>query len=164
MINDEAKKCYYFAVKSLLEFFCSQCLKSKKDAIINNDNTFQNALNDALDYQNIETNQQRISKIKLYDSKYNWEGIEFPPGSKDWKKVEQNNKTIALNILFVPYDTETIRVAYRSKYNHKHRKQVILLMISDSNKWYYFVGSNLSALLAKEIIKSSRRFILFKLF
>ena len=155
MINDEAKKYYYFAVKSLLEFFCSQCLKSKKDAIINNDNTFQNALNDALDYQNIETNPQRISKIKLYDSKYNWEGIEFLPGSKDWRKDEQNNKTIALNILFVPYNTETIRVAYRPKYNHKH---------SDSNKWYYFVVSYLSALLAKEIIKSSRRFILFNCF
>ena len=153
-----------FCCKKLVRIDSLGWLKSKKEAIFSGDNTFQNALNDALDYQNIETNQQRISKIKLYDSKYNWEGIEFPPGSKDWKKVEQNNKTIALNILFVSYDTETIRVAYRSKYNHKHKKQVILLMISDSNKWYYFVGSNLSALLAKEIIKSSRRFILFKLF
>ena len=29
---------------------------------------------------------------------------------------------IALNILFVPHNTETIRVAYRSKYNHKRKK------------------------------------------
>ena len=51
------------------------CLRSKKEAIINGDNCFQNALNDALNYQNIEKDPQRISKIKLYISKYNWEEI-----------------------------------------------------------------------------------------
>ena len=76
-------------------------LRSKKEAIINGDNCFQNALNDALNYQNIEKDPQRISKIKLYIRKYNWEEIEFPAGSKDWKKFEQNNKTTALNILSV---------------------------------------------------------------
>ena len=54
MTNDEAKNCYYFAVKNLLELY-SQWLKSKKEAIINNDNTFQNVLDDALNYQKIET-------------------------------------------------------------------------------------------------------------
>ena len=76
MINDEAKKC----LRS------SQWLKSKKAAIINGDNDFQNALYDALNYQNIETHPERISKINPYITKYNWEGIEFPAGSKDWKK------------------------------------------------------------------------------
>ena len=52
----------------------------------------------------------------------------------DWKKFEQNNKTIALNILFAPYNTEIIRVAYRSEYNHKRKHQVNLLMITDGNK------------------------------
>ena len=69
-----------------------------------------------------------------YIDNYNWEGIEFPAGPKDWKKFEQNNKTIALNILFVPYNTKTIRVAYRSECNHKHKNQVNLLMIADGNK------------------------------
>ena len=44
----------------------------------------------------------------------------------------------------------TLRVAYRSKYNHKHKKQVILLMITDGIKWHYVAVSNLSALLAKK--------------
>ena len=35
------------------------------------------------------------------------------------KKFEQNNKTIALNIFFVPYNTKQIRPAYISKYNYK---------------------------------------------
>ena len=50
-----------------------------------------------------------------YIDKYNWKGIEFLAGLKHWKKFEQNNKEIALNILFVPHNTETARVAYRSK-------------------------------------------------
>ena len=60
-----------------------------------------------------------MSKLKPYINKYNWEGIEFPAGSKDWKKFEKNNKTIALNMLFIKHNTETKRVAYRSKYNRK---------------------------------------------
>ena len=53
MINDEANN-YYFVVKNLLELYSSGWLKSKKEVIINVDNTFQNALNNALNYQNIE--------------------------------------------------------------------------------------------------------------
>ena len=42
-----------------------------------------------------------MSKLKPYINKYNWKRIEFPAGSKEWQKFEQNNKTIALNILYV---------------------------------------------------------------
>ena len=83
MINDEAENCYYFAVKSFSELYSSQWLKRKKAAIINDDNNFQKALDDALNYQNIETHPERISKIRPHISKYNWEGIEFPAGLKD---------------------------------------------------------------------------------
>ena len=37
-----------------------------------------------------------------------------------WKKFESNNKLIALNILFVPYNTEEIRLAYKSKHKRIH--------------------------------------------
>ena len=59
MINDEVEKCYYFAVKNLLELYSFEWLRSKKAAI---------------------------------------------------------------------------RLAYKSKYNHKRKNQVILLMITDGNK------------------------------
>ena len=78
--------------------------------------------------------QTRKECQKLSLSKYNWEGIEFPAGPKNWEKFEQNNKTIALHILFLPYNAETTRVAYRSKYNHKRKNQVILLMVTDGKK------------------------------
>ena len=89
---------------------------------------------------------QRKSKLKPYINKYNWEGIDFPAGPKEWKKFERNNKTIALNILFIPHNTKTIRVAYRSEYNNKRKKQVILLMITDGKKWHHLTITNLSAL------------------
>ena len=46
-------------------------LRAKKEAIINNDNSFQNALDDVLNYQTIKTNPEKISKLKLYIDKYN---------------------------------------------------------------------------------------------
>ena len=95
----------------------------------------------------IKTNPERISKLKPYINKNNWEGIDFPAGPKDWIKFERNNKTIALNVLYIPHNTKTIRVAYRSKHNNKHKKQVILLMISDGKKYHYLAVTNLSGLL-----------------
>ena len=78
--------------------------------IINNynnyNNNFQNALDDALIYQTIESNPQRISKLNPYINKYNWEGINFPAGSKIWPKYERNNNTIALNILYLKHNAK----------------------------------------------------------
>ena len=90
----------------------------------------------ALDHKNIGRDPQRLSKIKPFITKYNWGGIEFPM-QKDYKKFEQNNETIALNILYVFYNTEQIRCAYKSKYNNERKNQVILLMITDGEKWHY---------------------------
>ena len=103
MINDD-EKYYYFAVKSKLELYSSEWLRSKKEAIINGDNCFQNALNDALDYQRIKKDPQEISKIKPYIRKYNCKDVKFLSNKEDWKKFGQNKKTIALNILFIPHN------------------------------------------------------------
>ena len=66
---------------------------------------------------------------EFFSCDYNWEGIEFRVGKKDWKRFEKNNKTIAVNILFVPHNEEAINLAYKSKYNRKRKNQVILLMM-----------------------------------
>ena len=65
------------------ELYSLGWLRSKKEAIINGDNDFQNALDDALNYQNTGRDPQRISKLKPSINKYNWEGLEFPAGPKD---------------------------------------------------------------------------------
>ena len=70
--------------------------------------------------------------------------------SKDWKRFEQNNKTIALNILFVLYNTKEIRSAYISKYNNERDNQVYLLMITNNDKnWHCLTVKSLSALLKR---------------
>ena len=75
MINDNEK--YYFTGKSKLELYSSEWLRSKKESITNEDNCFQNALNDSLDYQRIKKNPQKISKLKPYINQHNWKGIKF---------------------------------------------------------------------------------------
>ena len=87
-------------------------IKNKKATINpkNKDNEcFKYAITTALNYGKINNHSEKISKLKPFIDNYNWKDIEFPSYSKDWKKFEQNNKTIALNILFVPYNTEQIR-------------------------------------------------------
>ena len=37
----------------------------------------------------------------------------------------------------MPYNTKQLRPAYISKYNYKRDNQVILLMITDNEKWHY---------------------------
>ena len=75
---------------------------------------------------------QRITKIKPFINKYNWEGTIFPSEKDDWKKFEKNNVTIALNVLYAK--KEKIYPAYVSKHNSNREKQVILLMISNGEK------------------------------
>ena len=124
-------------------------LKDKKSTIYpknNDDKCFQYAVTLALNLDNIKKDTQRVSKIKPFIEKYNWEGIDFPSTSKDWKKFECNNE-VALNILYVPYNTKQINIAYKSKNNLTQEKQIVLLMISDGQKWHYLVVKNLSGLL-----------------
>ena len=112
-------------------------LKDKRSTINpknNDDKCFQYAVTLALNFDKIKKDPQRISKIKPFIDQYNWKDIDFPSTSKDWKKFELNNK-IALNILYVPHNTRKVNIAYKSKNNLTCDKQVILLMITDSEKW-----------------------------
>ena len=46
----------------------------------------------------------------------------------------------------MPYNTEKIRHAYKLKYNLTRESQVILLTITDGEKWHYLAVKSLSAL------------------
>ena len=128
-------------------------IKNKK-VIINpksqDNECLKHAIIIALNHEKIKNYPERISNLKPFFDHYNWKDIEFPSHSKDWKKLEENNKTIALNILFVPYNTEQIWQAYISKYNHERDNQVILLMITDKDEnWHYLAVKSLSKLLRR---------------
>ena len=115
---------------------------ANKKATINPKNTkcnccFAYPIIVALNHQNIKNHTERIVNIIPFMDKYNWEHIDFPAGIRDWKKIEKNNETIALNILQVPHEEKNIIHVYKSKYNHSCKNQVVLLMITDGEKWHY---------------------------
>ena len=58
-----------------------------------------------------------------------------------------NIKNLALNILYVPFNTKKIEIAYKSKYNLIRDNQIILLMISNGKNWHYLAVKSLSRLL-----------------
>ena len=98
--------------------------KNKKD-----NKCFQYALTVALNYEKFKENHQKISKIKPFIDQYNWNEIDFPSAGKDWKKFESNNKSITLNILYVPHNTEKICHVSKSKYKSARENQVIPLRL-----------------------------------
>ena len=77
----------------------------KKKATINPKNEdnkcFQYAATAALNHEEIKIDQQRISKIKTFINKYNWNRIKYQSETADSKMLEKNNPTNALNILYI---------------------------------------------------------------
>ena len=62
---------------------------------------------------------------------------------KEKRKIFEQNKSIALNILFLLKDNEEITLLYKSEYNLKQKNKVFLLMINDDEKYYFAVKSKL---------------------
>ena len=81
---------------------------NKKD-----NNCLQYAVTVALNCKEVKKYLHRITKIKPFINKYRWEGINFPSEKDDWKKIENNNLIIALNVLYAT--KEKICLAYVSK-------------------------------------------------
>ena len=78
--------------------------RKKKKATTNpkstDDECFQYAATGVLNLEEIESHPERVSNIKPFINKYNWEGINYPSKIDDWKTFEKNNPTIALNICY----------------------------------------------------------------
>ena len=119
----------------------------KKKATVNvengDDKCFQYSVTVALNYDEIKDHHQRVNKVKPFVNKCDWSETNFPSHVGDWKKFELNNKSIALNVLYVPEGEKTVRHAYKSKCNLTRENQVIFLMISDGEKWHYLTVRSL---------------------
>ena len=63
-----------------------------------------------LNREEIKKGPQRISKIKPFINKYNWNGIKYLTKINDWKTFEKNNLTITLNILYIKQKKYTLLV------------------------------------------------------
>ena len=86
--------------------------------------------NSRLKLWEIKKDTQRLTKIKSFINKNNWEKIHFPSEKDDWKKNEKKNVTFARDVLYAKKE-KNIYPAYVSKHNSNHEKQVIILMISN---------------------------------
>ena len=61
---------------------------------------FQYVVTVVLNCEEIKKDPQRITKIKPFINKYNWNGINFPSEKDNWKKIEKNNVICMLNGLY----------------------------------------------------------------
>ena len=53
---------------------------------------------------------------------------------RDWEESEQNNESVAINVLFLSKDSEEITLLYKSEYNLERENKVLLLMINDDDE------------------------------
>ena len=119
--------------------------KNEKD-----DKYFQWSTISGLNYNKIkEKDFKNILKFKRLDT-------DFSSHQRDWENFKQNNTSIALNVLSISYNSEEIKLAYKSNYN-KRKNQIILLMINDeANNCYYFAVKNLSELNSSEWLRCKK--------
>ena len=71
----------------------------------NDEKCFLYDLTAALNFKQVKSHPERIPNIEPFINQYNWKEMDFPSHRKDWKKFESNNKSITLNILYLPYKT-----------------------------------------------------------
>lgn len=57
---------------------------------------FKNVIMNALSYEKIKKDLQRMSKIRPFLHQYNYKEINFPSGAKEEKKLNQTRKPLLL--------------------------------------------------------------------
>ena len=133
---------------------------AEKKAVINPKNEdeecFKWAVVASLHHEAIEKDPQRVSKLRPFAERLNWEGLEFPVSLNKIGKFEKNNPEIAVNVLFV--SKKSIFIARRSEFNSKRSKQVNLLMIVDGENRHYTAVKSLSRLLKSMNAKHHRAY------
>ena len=101
----------------------------------NDDECLRWSIISALNYNEITKKEfENIFKNIKHEDK------DFLLQKKDWENFEQNNQSIALNVLFSSQNSQEITLSYKSEHNLEQENKVLLLMINDNvvEKYYYF--------------------------
>ena len=116
-------------------------------------------------------NLQQIAKKEFENifKKIKHEDKDFSSQKRDWENFEQNNESIALNVLFSSQDGEEITLVYKSEHNLKWEKRVLLLMINyddhdddddddndDDEKYHYFAVKSKLQLYSSEWLRNKK--------
>ena len=106
----------------------------------------------ALNYNEITKKEFEsiLQKIKHEDK-------DFSSHQEDWENFEQNNESIALNVLFSSQDSEEMRLVYKSENNYKQENNMLLLMINDDQKYYYFAVKSKLELYSSEWLRNKKQ-------
>ena len=81
----------------------------------------------ALNYNEIMKKEfENIFKIIKDENK------DFSSHQRDWENFEQNNESIAIDVLFSSKDSEDITLVYKSEYNLEWENNALLLIINDN--------------------------------
>ena len=131
---------------------------SKKNALINQNNEedeecFKWAVIASLHHEEIKTKVQRISKLKKFESRHNWERLEYQVAINKIDKFKKGNPEIVVNILS---KDNGIYICRRSKHTDR-KNDVNLLLISGREENYYTAIKNFSRLLSKDNSKNKER-------
>ena len=90
-----------------------------------------------LNYNKIKEKElKKLLKFRRVDT-------DFSSYQRDWEEFEQENTSIALNILFLSHNSEEVKLAYKSIYNKRKNKVILLMINGETNNCYYFVVKNL---------------------
>ena len=91
---------------------------------------FQWSIIAGLNYNKIKEKElKKLLKFRRVDT-------DFSSYQRDWEEFEQENTSIALNILFLSHNSEEVKLAYKSSYN-KCKNWVVLLIINNEVNNYY---------------------------
>ena len=84
------------------------------------------------------------------------EGKDFSSQKRDWENFEQNNESIAFNVLFSSQYSEELTLVYKSEHNYNRENNTLLLMINDDddNEKYYFPVKSVLELYSPEWLRS----------
>ena len=113
----------------------------------------------ALNYNEItERGFENIFKKIKHEDK------DFSSHQIDWENFEQNNESMAINVLFSSQDSEDsekITLAYKSEHNLERENKVLLLMINDDDddedeKYCYFAAERKLELYSSKWLRSKR--------
>ena len=94
-VNLLSYKVYKTSLKRENSYIKSPEWVANKKSIINpknaNDRCFEYSIDVALHHSEIKSHLERIQgNHHLFSCNYDWQGIEFPAGIKEWKRFEKN--------------------------------------------------------------------------
>ena len=101
----------------------------------------------ALRWEEIDTDPQRISKLKKFKADFDWSGIGFSVSFKDIKRFEFRNQ-ISINILAIED-----RQIYICRKGDNYEHMINLMLIMENNRKHYVVIQSLSRLLSSQNTK-----------